>query len=370
MQPAIFLKSHIRRAHCVLAMVLLTITIPASAQVADDWQTLGLLRVRDMTPFGLNRLDMLPAHAVAATPGTFAFEFNLTYQNTWALSDNVLEYLESRPPGRRELTSADIDNILALPGDAYLVDGEFGLVDLTLHYRVNRHWGTYVTIPYYVFNDGVLDGTVENFHDLFGFSNAGRKDVPRHRWQAIAKLDGTSVVQTGRPSNDLGDPVLGLRYSLRERPGRWNLIAEAAVKIPRADDELLVSTGETDYGIQLSYQRFYAHHALYATLAGVYFGEPDTMPGEDQIIPTLILGWEARVSRHLNTVLQLYGSRSTVQNTSLDELSAEKLEATLGVQWLYRGNVLRLGLTENIAHFNNTPDIGITLSFAHVFHRE
>ncbi|MBZ0089230.1 MAG: hypothetical protein K8H90_02515, partial [Thermoanaerobaculia bacterium] len=69
-----------------------------------------------MTPFGLGRLDMLPAHAVTATPHTFAFELNASYQNTWALSDNVRDYLERRGSRRGPLDEAAIADLLALPG--------------------------------------------------------------------------------------------------------------------------------------------------------------------------------------------------------------------------------------------------------------
>src|SRR5262245_15202982 len=40
----------------------------------DETGLLGPLRIRDMTPFNLLRLDMLPAHAVDAGPGSWAIE--------------------------------------------------------------------------------------------------------------------------------------------------------------------------------------------------------------------------------------------------------------------------------------------------------
>jgi hypothetical protein len=43
----------------------------------------GLLRSRDLSPFGGLRLDMRPAHAVSIEPGSWAIETELGYQNTW-----------------------------------------------------------------------------------------------------------------------------------------------------------------------------------------------------------------------------------------------------------------------------------------------
>ena len=34
-----------------------------------EWSPIGLLRVRDLTPFGIRRLDFIPVHAVTAQPG-------------------------------------------------------------------------------------------------------------------------------------------------------------------------------------------------------------------------------------------------------------------------------------------------------------
>src|ERR1700755_3351222 len=58
----------------------------ASAAENGNGAFFGMLRDRDLTPFGFLRLDMRPAYAVSIQPGTWAFESTLGYQNTWALS--------------------------------------------------------------------------------------------------------------------------------------------------------------------------------------------------------------------------------------------------------------------------------------------
>ena len=76
---------------------------------AEDGQLYGLLRTRDLSPFGFLRLDMRPAHAVSIKPGSWAIETELGYQNTWALSPDVEEYLTSlEPSGRRDLGAAEL----------------------------------------------------------------------------------------------------------------------------------------------------------------------------------------------------------------------------------------------------------------------
>src|SRR2546428_10113124 len=147
-----------------LAAVLLGL---AATPARGETELLGPLRIRDMTPFNILRLDMLPAHAVAAGAGSWAIEADLSYTNTFVMSENVKTYLEQRDT-RRPLTQADVRAILALGEDAYYVDGEFALLDLTFHYAFAPESSVYFTLPAYSFTGGFLDATIESFHIAIG----------------------------------------------------------------------------------------------------------------------------------------------------------------------------------------------------------
>lgn len=128
-----------------LAAALLTgLVNPGFASAAQN-AFYGLLRERDLTPFGFLRLDMRPAHAVAIETDTLAIETVLGYQNTWALSENVEKYLTAlEPAGRRELGPAQLAAIQALPGENYLVDLELATLDAIFHYRFSDIWTAYL----------------------------------------------------------------------------------------------------------------------------------------------------------------------------------------------------------------------------------
>lgn len=341
---------------------------PSSPSSIVPWQV-GLLRVRDLTPFGITRLDMLPAHAVPATPGTWALEVNLSYQNTYVLSPNVEEYLrETRgSTARARLTQEEVDGILALPDDAYYVDGELGLFDLTLHHRFDDHWGAYVTLPVFYYGGGFLDSTIEGFHEGVGLSAAGRDIAERNQFQFAYRVGDDRFGGLEAPAGGVGDPVVALRYSLVPFPERWQVVLEAAAKIPWDGERTLLSSGKADFGTQISFQRWWRANALYLTLNGTYYAGTKTAPGDDaQVIPTALLGYEFRFTQRTNAILQVYASRSTVRDTTITELSDNKYQATLGVQSRRGKSVLRFAVTENLANFSNTPDVGLTLSYARV----
>jgi len=87
---------------------ILSMACASLVHAADDGgQFYGLLRSRDLSPFGFLRLDMRPAHAVSIAPGSWAIETEIGYQNTWALSPEVEKYLIGlEQTGRRRIGPA------------------------------------------------------------------------------------------------------------------------------------------------------------------------------------------------------------------------------------------------------------------------
>ena len=262
--------------HCFWVGVL-SMACASLAHAADDsGQFYGLLRSRDLSPFGFLRLDMRPAHAVSIEPGSWALETEIGYQNTWALSPEVENYLVGlEPTGRRQIGPAEVQAIEDLPGENYLLDLETALFDVTLHYKLSRDWTAYAIVSAITYQGGFLDSTIEQFHDTFGFSSFGRPAVARDQATLIYDLKGAHVVLLEKPTDGgLTDPTIGFRYTGLQPLQNWRLSLEGAAKIPVAGRRLLLSTGRTDYGVQASLQRPGNRHALYVDLAAVYYAGP------------------------------------------------------------------------------------------------
>jgi hypothetical protein len=339
--------------------------------VEQKWSHTGLLRGRDMSPFGLLRLDMLPAHTADAAPGTWTFEIQYAYQNTFVQSDNVRDYLETRNIGRQALRAQDAAAMLALPGDAYYVDGEFGLADLIVQRRLSDYWSAYLTIPYMHYDEGAFDSTVESFHETFGFSQQGRDFVARDRFQIVYGIGDVRFAQLERETTGgFGDPVLGARYSLPQPRFGWDVVIEFAAKIAVDGERFLLSTGKNDYGAQATLQRRLGRtgrHALYLSGSAVYYAGGPEIPGdESQIIPTIIAGYSFGLTPQTSLILQGYASRSVIENTTLEELKEDKFLLSLGVQSRGKNVLWNLAVTENVSNFNNTPDIGVQFGFAYM----
>ena len=351
--------------------LLVTAFAASAAARADESDFYGLLRSRDLTPFGFLRLDMRPAHAVAIEPGTWAFEAELGYQNTWSLSSEVEKYLTSlEAQGRRDIGPAEIAAIQALPGENYMLDVESANLDLIFHYKFSHDWGGYLIASVVSYQGGFLDSTIESFHKTFGFSTFGRPAARKNDVNLIYDLKSASVVSLGSPTDGgYTDPTIGVRYVGFDLPEPWQLALEAAVKMPVGGERFLLSTGQTDYGLQASVQHRGARHSWYGNAAAVYYAGADVpVPQDSQVVPTLIFGYEYAMTGTTNLNVQAYISESvyTHRQTDLDELLGEKYQVSIGLRHRSNNMLFTFGITENLQNFNNTPDIGFQLGFAYV----
>jgi hypothetical protein len=353
------------------ALPLLLLATFAHAEAPEGGHFYGMLRSRDLTPFGFLRLDMRPAHALSLESHSFAFETELGYQNTWALSKNVEQYLETlEPSGRRQMDAQLIQAIQDLPGESYLLDVESATLDLAAHYKISSQWSVYAIATAVSYHGGFMDWGIERFHEALGFDTFGRPALARGGTSLIYDLKSARVVllEAPQPQGFL-DPTVGLRYSGFKLPGRWQMSVEVAAKIPIDGARPLLSTGRTDYGMQASVRRLGTRNALHVDFAAVYYaGEALPSRHDAQVVPTIVVGWERQLTGRTNLNLQAYASKSvyTRDQTDIDELLSDKFQLSLGVRHRFDCCLMSFGVTENLQNLYNTPDVGFQLGFAWV----
>ena len=352
---------------CVFALLSFPASFAGAAESESDF--FGLLRARDITPFGFLRLDMRPTHALAVPAGGWGIETELAYQNTWALSPEVEDYLGTLQGPRREIGPSELEDIRALPGENYLADLELALLDVSFNYKFSSQWGGYVVLSAVHYGGGFLDSSIESFHDTFCFSDFGRPAVVKNGTSYILDLKNSQVVLFDAPtSGGMLDPTIGLRYSGLTFGKDWKVILEAAVKVPVDGRRDLLSTGRSDYGVQMTLQNFGDRHAWYVASSAVYYaGSPNFAPNDAEIIPTLVAGYERHLTANTHAILQVYVSPSVYshEDTDQEDLLATKFQASLGIYHRIGAGLISFAITENLQNLNNTPDIGFQFGFAY-----
>ena len=267
---------------------------------------------------------------------------------------------------RLPLSAADADVILnQLDGDAFYIDGEFGLANLVVHYGLGERLDVFAIQPFFTFTGGDLDSVIYNFHDTFGIGQAGRALVAENQFQILLKHDGDQFVFFDRPSSGgFGDPTVGLRYVLPSKPTGWEIGFEAAVKLPFADETKFLSSGGIDYGLQVALARRWRKNAVVLNASYVFTDEFKLASGfRPSDLPAINLSYLRRIGSRTTAVVQLMMAGSIFSDVTDSALSEIEFQTTFGVKWELRKGALGLALTENIFNFANTPDIGVHLSY-------
>ncbi|MEE8118518.1 MAG: DUF3187 family protein [Gammaproteobacteria bacterium] len=328
---------------------------------------IGPIRVRDLTPFSLQRLDLLPSAAARAYPNRWAIEMNLSNTNTFIMSDNVREFLAQRG-GRARLTQADADALLQLNDDVFYFDGSIGVLTTTAHYSFNEEIAAYVTVPLQFQHGGFLDSTIESFHDAASFDDQGRPLAERGQFQGLVGVgnDKISFLDDGK-SVSLADPTIGLRYR-GIKVAEWDVVLEGALKVPLSLTDDFSSSGHPDIGVQVSFQRQLERQAFYINVATIWIGGSDDFTNSfRRVVPTVTFAYERIMAKKTTLIAQVTATRSSFQSSSDPDLSANKYLATIGVRRIMNGRHLTIALTENLVNYNNTPDIGLHVGYGWSF---
>lgn len=324
----------------------------------------GILRARDLSPFALQRLDMRPADMSERPAGRWTVELQAGYQNTFAMSDDAHRYLQHRNTGRLPLRPEDARALLATPGDSYYIDVEVGALDFVLQRHFTPQLAAFFEIPYIRYGEGKLDALIEGFHDAAGMGQMGRDLAARDRFQIVYRFADASVQMLDRKvKGGLGDPIVGVSY-MPASAGAWQFSIEAATKLPVAGERLLLSTGETDFGVQASTRRRFGRATLQASATVVHYSGGFESPA-DELIPTLIVAGGYAATPTTSLIVQTYASRSAVRGRTLDELNDNKYQLSVGLQSNIRGWTWTFAITENIVNYDNTPDVAFHLGLGY-----
>lgn len=312
---------------------------------------------------------MRPPFAGNVTPGTWSIEVEIAYQNTWAISPTAQNYLESQSAPRRSLDSQDLDAIGELSAENFLIDLELAQFDVILHRQLSEDWGAFVVLSGVNYGGGLLDGTIEQFHQAFGLDNNGRPAVRRGEINVFVDLKGQQYTSLDAESlSGLLDPTIGVRYTGTPLAAPWQLVLEAEAKVPLQGQREWLSTGRVDAGLQATLVRRGDGHAFYGNLALVqYAGSAGNLPTDARLLPTFVAGFESHLTNRTHAIVQFYASPSVYDSsqTRMDELLSTKYLLSLGLRHHRGKHLFSFALTENVANLQSTPDIGVQFGWAY-----
>ncbi len=331
----------------------------------------GPLRVRDQFGLGLGYLAFDPVAADNLPPGRWQVDLIATVANDFVHSDVIETFLDERD-NRQPLT---IDQLRGISADGnnrgiYILDAEHYRTGIAVRRGITPRIQAEVVVSIVSFQGGILDELVEGFHDAFGFGQAGRTGVPRDAFLAYVRTPDREIFVDHDPDVQLGDTVLGVKVGLLKpnKTRRFHLALEGLLKVPTGSEDALLSSGSVDVGAQLLLTRYFEKACLHASLGAVGLGSFESLGLNQQVVLSGMVAYERALGTKTSGLVQVTVSQSPFDDLRLEELAATSIQITLGIKRVIFGEqVLFLGLTENVANFNNSADIGFHLGLTRTF---
>lgn len=361
------------------SLLLCSVALPVLAADPDPEDASHLIddgigapfRVRDYTFPSFLVLGFAPTPAAPLGKGNWAIEMHGSLVNDFQASESVETYLaETRggERGRRPLDATDVEAILAMPeGQAFYIDGEFNFFDVVMHYGLTDRLDLGVSLYSIGYTGGTLDSSIFDVHDKLGYGQQGRDFVADDQFQLVFGDDDLDpLVALERPAaGGWSDPSIYLRYGFPRRTSGWRYAMVIGAKAPLADQTESLSTGSWDFGAQLTAERRGKYNAFLLNISLVRPGDFRQNGLELPLLPSAHLTFMHRFKRFPNTRIMLQALIAEHPFRDLVDSALTELETqlTLAIKWNTPMGVLGLGLTENLFNMDNTPDIGLHVSW-------
>lgn len=348
----------------ILAILLLPLcTVAQSNLIAEP---LGApFHVRDYSFPGFLMLGFASAPSASLGRGHSAYGIHYSVVNDYQVSPTVANYLaETHAGDRRKLTSTDIDFILSLPnGESYYIDGEVSMLEFTANWGLTNELDFGVSINFIAYDGGFLDRTIYDFHDTLDLGQHSRDQVPNDDFLVVLGLQPNNPLVLLKPptSGGLGDPSFFLHYAFPDDYRGWNFNLTTGIKVPLADEEVYLSTGNWDAGFQFIADKRFQLDAFIINAGIVFPGDIKKRNFDPPPLHFVNLNWLHAFEDQMRKkfFLQILFSEHPFHETVNTELSDIQFQLTTGLKWNTSVGVIGIGLTENLLNFNNTPDLGL-----------
>jgi hypothetical protein len=318
-------------------------------------------------PAVLPFLELPPSSAFLLARGQMRLETGLAYENTHAMSRDLLRtYSDGQ---RHFLTLSDLESVAAASkGEtAYLVDGETLRLALTGAWGLGAGLEIDAELPLLLHTGGFIDGTIENYHDALGFGDGGRSAFERDQsFMAYADPDGTLYVEGGRPGIRPGDLSLVLRGALyRSRSGSAAVSGSIGLELPTGDVDRVDGNGRLDEALGLEASWRYRRSSLHVGGRLGRFGGWDALPDLDLgHRRTGFAAWDHRIGEAAGLFAQIVFGRGPFPHRVEGDLGDLTIEMALGYrQAVGGGGEIDLALLENLLPASNSPDVGLWLGY-------
>ncbi len=282
----------------------------------------------------------------------------------------VLRHYRVLPDGARSSDFAfDLTNHLDVGSndeENFIVDGE--QLHATLIFRQglgdNLEWA--LEVPLMRQSGGFLDGTIDGFHDTFGFDRGRRARTEDDQLRYLYQRNGETLIDIDDSQQGIGDIRVVLTRQLRNVPEGRGASVSGLIKLPTGDADRLTGSGGTDVAVWGTYGAEPSNGSRWSwlgTLGAIYTSDGDLL--EDQrknggLFGSYTLGWRWTDTVQLKG--QIYSHSAMYKDSELEPLTEFAVLGLVGLGWRVTPDIdLDFGIAEDL---NEGASADVSLHFA------
>ncbi len=255
-------------------------------------------------------------------------------------------------------------NLWLYRDDICLIDAEVQEVVTRLRIGLGAGFEIAGELPVRFVSGGMLDGMIEDFHNSFGLSNAGRDQFPRNNFIFMIHRGGDEDSWYYAGADQTGWNLGNATFALSTDIGRIisiepRLVMTVGVKIPTGTRRFFGSQS-LDLALSLSSGINFGSFHWYVSSAVSHYGD-------EEMIGISLRQW------HLSTLVSLEYRRPDADHAWVAQILCESgvtednypfsnatYEVMFGYKYrLWQSVVMEFSILENVLTFDNSPDFGL-----------
>lgn len=245
-----------------------------------------------------------------------------------------------------------------------LLDGESYKINMAVSYGIVKGIECGIEIPYIFQNGGLLDGFIESYHNIFGFPQGGRDQVPKGRLLFQYQRNGVDRLKIDTSNSGFGDLSLTSAFQLYHSPneGSTALALRTSLKLPTGDSGQLHGSGSTDLALWLTashdHKFMYGHWTLYGAVGAMVMTDSRVLESQQRPavgFGNIGVGWSP--SSWIAFKIQIDGNTAFYNDSELVELSSHSAQLTIGgTLAVSKQIIIDVGVTEDMI-IKTSPDV-------------
>lgn len=259
--------------------------------------------------------------------------------------------------------------------ESVVLDGETYRTTLALRYGLARGVEVGIDIPYVAESGGFMDSFIMDFHDAFGFSQAGRDTTPKNRLLYRYNRHGREEFAIDHANGGIGDVRLSAAvqiYNDDESP-ESGVSVRATVKLPSGDTRALHGSGSTDCALWVAgsdgFDVGVGTIGLFGGVGGMVLTRGDVLPDQQRHVVgfgSIGLGWSP--VDWFAVKGQFYVHSPFYRQSSLHELGVTALQLITGVTFAFTDSTsLDIGVSEDVILVSTSPDASFLFALRTTF---